>query len=171
MFHIPPLRERPEDIAPLVETFISEFDAESGKGVTKIAPAVLSRLEQAAWPWNIRQLKGTVQVAVALATTDRLEAKDFSGIYSGLAWSLSPETQRTIMPELQNQTAASSRNSLKTIEEGEFLNIKNMNQKQILRAVAQQRLQQYTSPREAAESLNIDIRTLEKYAQWKESDE
>ena len=45
-----------------------------------------------------------------------------------------------------------------------------MNQNQILRAVARRRVGQYTSLREAAESLGIDIRTLQKYAQWEELD-
>ena len=46
---------------------------------------------------------------------------------------------------------------------------KNMNLNQILRGVAQNCIQQYPSLREAAESLSIDTRTLQRYAQWKES--
>ena len=52
----------------------------------------------------------------------------------------------------------------------ESVNIGDMNQNQILRAVAQKRIEQYTSLREAAESLNIDIRTLQRYAHWEEPD-
>lgn len=85
MFHIPPLREHPEDIAPLVEAFISEFRVEYGNGVTSISREALTRLEQAAWPGNITQLRSAVQTAVALATTNRLESKDFLGIYLELA--------------------------------------------------------------------------------------
>ena len=193
MLHLPPLRERPEDIAPLVEAFISEFSAEYGKSVTGITPEALTRLEQAAWPGNIRQLRSTIQTAVALATTARLEPKDFPGIYPELAqaltsiwqalpsetqeaiWKTLPlETQHTIMHELSKETVVPWRNLRasnipKTIEEGESLNIENMNQNQILRAVAQKRIEQYSSLREAAASLNIDIRTLQKHAQWKES--
>jgi DNA-binding NtrC family response regulator len=189
-FRIPPLRERTEDIVTLVVAFISEYG--NGTGITSKA---LTHLEQAAWPGNIRQLKGTVQTAVALATTDKLEPKDFPGIYPELAevlisiwhtlpsetqdaiWeTLSLETQHTIMHELSKQTAGFWRslpvsNIPTKIENGESLNIENMNQNQILRAVAQKRIQQYTSLREAAESLSIDIRTLQRYAQWKESDE
>ena len=46
-----------------------------------------------------------------------------------------------------------------------------MNLNQILHIVAQRRIEQYTSLREAAESLDIDLRTLQRYAQWKESEE
>ena len=77
MLDIPALWERPEDIAPLVEAFIGEFGPEYGKDVKGITPAALNRLEQAAWPGNIRQLKVAVQTAVALATTNTLEVKDF----------------------------------------------------------------------------------------------
>ncbi len=195
MLHLPPLRERPEDVSPLVTAFITEFSAEYGKNVTGISSKALTRLTQAAWPGNIRQLRSTVQTAVALATTDKLEPKDFPGIYPELAealisiwhtlpsetqdaiWETLPlETQHTIMHELSKQTAGFWRSlpvskMAKKIENGESLNIENMNQNEILRAVAQKRIQQYTSLREAAESLSIDIRTLQRYAQWKESDE
>ena len=194
MFHIPPLRERPEDIAPLVSTFIHEFSAEYRKNITGITPEALTRLEQAAWPGNIRQLRSTIQTAVALATTDRLEPKDFLDIYpefietlisiwqtlpvetQNAIWeTLHPETQHTMRHELSMQSSASwsglhASNIPKVSEKGEFLNITDMNQHQILSAVARKRVEQYASLREAAESLDIDIRTLQRYAQWEESD-
>ena len=194
MFHLPPLRERPEDIAPLVAAFMSEFSAEYGKRITGITPEALIRLEQAAWPGNIRQLRSTIQAAVALATTHELEIKDFPDIYPQFVemlisiWQVLPpqtrqaiwetlplEAQHAIVHELSKQTTESWRNLQvsnipKMLEEGESLNIRNMNQNQILRAVAQRRIKQHSSLREAAKSLGIDIRTLQRYAQWKESD-
>ena len=193
--HLPPLRERPEDVAPLVEAFISKFSAEYGKNVTRITSKALTRLAQAAWPGNIRQLRSTVQTAVALATTDKLESKDFLGIYSELAeafisiwhtlpsdtqdaiWETLPlETQHTIRHKLSKQIegfwrSLSVSKTAKKIENGESLNIENMNQNQILCAVAQKRIQQYSSLRKAAKSLDIDPRTLQRYLQWKESDD
>ena len=194
MLHLPPLRERPEDIAPLVSVFIDEFSSEYGKDVTGITRKALARLEQAAWPGNIRQLRSTIQTAVALATADRLEPEDFPEIYPEFVetlistwqtlppetqhaiWdTLPPETRHIIMHELATQTPEPWR-SLQVpgipgvSGKGEFLNIGNMNQNQILHVVAQRRVEQYTSLREAAESLDIDIRTLQKYAQWEESD-
>ena len=190
MFHLPPLRERPEDIAPLVETFINEFSAEYGKEVKRITREALTRLERAAWPGNIRQLRSTIQTAVALATTDRLEPKDFPDIYpefvqtlisiwqtlppetQNAIWeSLHSETQHTIMHELSTQSPVAWQSSqtpsiLRINGNREFLNIENMDQSQILRAVAQKRIQRYESLREAAESLDIDIRTLRRHAQW-----
>ena len=170
MFHLPPLRERPEDISPLVKAFISEFSVEYGKKVTGITPDTLTRLEEAAWPGNIRQLRSTIQATIALATSNKLEPKDFFRIHPEFTqvftpiWNtLSLETQHTIMHELSKQTAELRRGSNKSF------NIENMNLNQILRAVAQKRLEQYPSLREAAESLGIDVRTLRRYAQWKEN--
>ena len=48
----------------------------------------------------------------------------------------------------------------------EHLNIRNMKFREILSAVAQRRISQYPSLREAAKSLGSDVRTLQKYAQW-----
>ena len=53
----------------------------------------------------------------------------------------------------------------------DILNIKGLNQNQILQAVAEKRLEQYPTQREAAESLGIDVRTLKKYAAYNEADD
>ena len=58
--HIPPLRERREDIAPLVHAFISELSETHGKHVTGITADALQYLTGAAWPGNIRQLKNAI---------------------------------------------------------------------------------------------------------------
>ncbi len=192
MLHLPPLRERTEDIAPLVEAFINEFSAEYGKSVTRINSEALKQLEQAAWPGNIRQLRSTIQTAVALATTDTLELKDFPDIYPEFIqtlisiwqtlptetqhaiWETLPlEMQHAIMHEVSTRAPEPWRSlptshTSKTSIGDERLDIKNMNQNEILRAVAQNRIEQHASLRDAAESLDIDIRTLQKYAQWKE---
>ena len=63
----------------------------------------------------------------------------------------------------------SMRNSTDT--DDEVLNISDMKQNEILRDVAQMRIQRYSSLREAADSLDIDIRTLQRHAQWNNGDE
>ncbi len=75
--HIPPLRERREDIPPLVSAFIAEFSAQHEKPIRGITPDALNYLENAPWPGNIRQLKNAVETAIILATSAEIELKDF----------------------------------------------------------------------------------------------
>ena len=74
--HIPPLRERREDIPPLVDAFLSEFNTKYGKSVTKISPEVRNFLKHAAWPGNIRQLKNAIERAIILSKTDEITFSD-----------------------------------------------------------------------------------------------
>ena len=188
--HLPPLRSLTEDIPPLVDTFIHEFSSEYGKMIVGISHEGLSHLQHAAWPGNIRQLRSTIQTAIALTTSDTLEPEDFPNIYPEFLhtlisiwgtlppqtqyaiWeALHPETQHIIMHEFSSkmpQPWYSMRNSVGSEEE--VLNIADMNQNEILRDVAQMRIDRHSSMREAAESLGIDIRTLQRHAQWNNGD-
>jgi len=65
--HIPPLRERREDIPLLVEHFIRKHAQRAGKRIEAIEPAVLQALEAADWPGNVRELENTVERAVVLS--------------------------------------------------------------------------------------------------------
>ncbi|MGQ9896939.1 MAG: sigma 54-interacting transcriptional regulator [Acidobacteriota bacterium] len=64
--HVPPLRARREDIAPLVRHLLRECAKREGKTVA-LSEAALERLCQLPWPGNVRQLKNEVERAVALA--------------------------------------------------------------------------------------------------------
>ena len=75
--HIPPLRDRREDIPRFVDAFISELSEDHGKTVTGITPEALSYLQNAAWHGNVRQLRNAVESAIIVATTDELQLKDF----------------------------------------------------------------------------------------------
>jgi two-component system response regulator AtoC len=66
---IPPLRERPEDIAVLAEHFVEKHRQRTGKRVTGMAPDVLEALQRYTWPGNVRELENTIERAVVLATT------------------------------------------------------------------------------------------------------
>ena len=63
VLELPPLRDRPEDIAPLAECFARE----ATRGRKSIRPAALERLKAAPWPGNIRQLKNVVHRAIVLS--------------------------------------------------------------------------------------------------------
>ena len=66
--HIPPLRERREDIPALVEHFITKHAQRAGKRIDGVAPGVLEMLRGAEWPGNVRELENTVERAVVLST-------------------------------------------------------------------------------------------------------
>jgi two-component system response regulator HydG len=65
---IPPLRERPEDIAPLAEAFLAELSARMGRRVDRLAPAALRALEAYSWPGNVRELRNIIERAILLET-------------------------------------------------------------------------------------------------------
>jgi two-component system response regulator AtoC len=64
---LPPLRERIDDISALVELFIAEANRKYNKEVSRLSPAVLTRLKEYTWPGNIRQLKNIITNAVILS--------------------------------------------------------------------------------------------------------
>jgi two-component system response regulator PilR (NtrC family) len=67
--HLPPLRERGEDLPLLAEHFVTRFAAELGKPVQGLAAESLSLLVQYHWPGNIRELENAMERAVALERT------------------------------------------------------------------------------------------------------
>jgi DNA-binding NtrC family response regulator len=77
---IPPLRERPEDLLPLCETFVSKFAAEHGRDVQGISAAARSLLERHTWPGNVRELEHTIERAVIVATGPEILPADLPEI-------------------------------------------------------------------------------------------
>jgi DNA-binding NtrC family response regulator len=76
--HIPPLRERRDDIPLLVEHFVARHSARAGKRIEGIAPDVLPRLEAYDWPGNVRELENTIERAVVLSRKPVIELGDIS---------------------------------------------------------------------------------------------
>jgi PAS domain S-box-containing protein len=74
--HIPPLRERKEDIPMLVEYFIDRFARGAGKKIRSIEKQALELLESYSWPGNIRELQNLIERSVIVCETDRLAVDD-----------------------------------------------------------------------------------------------
>jgi DNA-binding NtrC family response regulator len=74
---VPPLRERPEDIADLVRHFLIRFAAEEGKRIRAVTGEALGLLNAHPWPGNVRQLENAVFRAVVLADGDEVGAAEF----------------------------------------------------------------------------------------------
>ncbi|HMD09958.1 MAG TPA: sigma 54-interacting transcriptional regulator [Candidatus Acidoferrum sp.] len=69
---IPPLRERPEDIPLLIQSFADEFALSFGKGIESIDKASIDALQRYNWPGNVREVRNVVERAVILANGPRL---------------------------------------------------------------------------------------------------
>jgi transcriptional regulator with PAS, ATPase and Fis domain len=67
--HIPPLRERREDVPVLVEHFVAKHAQRAGKRIDGLEPGVIEALQAAEWPGNVRELENTVERAVVLSPT------------------------------------------------------------------------------------------------------
>jgi formate hydrogenlyase transcriptional activator len=78
---VPPLRDRPEDIAPLVHHFVHKFSREIGRAITTIPASTMEALQKWPWPGNIRELENVIERAVILSpgSTLQVPASAFQG--------------------------------------------------------------------------------------------
>jgi DNA-binding NtrC family response regulator len=71
--HLPPLRNRQEDILPLAQHFIRKYNEENGRSISdQLAPEVLKALESYAWPGNVRELEATIERGVIITRHDEI---------------------------------------------------------------------------------------------------
>ena len=76
--HLPPLRERREDIMPLCNAFLKRFAAQANRPLSGFTQAAIERLTAFDWPGNVRQLQNEVQRAVLLCEGNAVDASDLS---------------------------------------------------------------------------------------------
>src|SRR5712691_6239187 len=73
---VPPLRERPEDIHPLVIHFLEHYKQKSGRFVSGISKDALQALMTYQWPGNVRELENAIERAVIIASGRQIELED-----------------------------------------------------------------------------------------------
>jgi DNA-binding NtrC family response regulator len=73
---LPPLRERKEDIPPLVSTFVKSFAQRLGKAEPAILPEAFQKLLDYGWPGNVRELQNAIEYAVVLSRQDQITLKE-----------------------------------------------------------------------------------------------
>ena len=131
-FHIPPLRERKEDIPLLVRYFIKKYNEKNRRNIKGITDDAINRLIE--WPWkgNIRELQNVIERAILLSKTDIISSND---IYM----SNRPQSFRRFEDSYLST-----------------LNLKEMEKKVILRALDKTN----GNRTHAAEILGISVRTL-----------
>ena len=74
--HLPPLRERREDIPLLIEQFVSEMSASTGRSVSGVARDALQRLMDYEWPGNVRELRNAIEHAFVTVGGDTISMFD-----------------------------------------------------------------------------------------------
>lgn len=74
--HLPPLRERKEDIPLLVEHFLQKYNRRAKKAIKAITPQAMKALLDYDWPGNIRELENAIERAVVLARGDTISLED-----------------------------------------------------------------------------------------------
>jgi len=72
VIHVPPVRDRREDIPTLVNHFLRKFNEENHKLITGVDGAVLEAFVDHEWPGNVRELENAMERAVVLCTTDTI---------------------------------------------------------------------------------------------------
>src|SRR5690606_14135869 len=75
---IPPLRERPDDVAVLAEHFVARYAAELGTGARYVSERTLEHLATHDWPGNVRELENAIKRALVLASHEVLSPEDFA---------------------------------------------------------------------------------------------
>jgi DNA-binding NtrC family response regulator len=75
--HLPPLRERLEDIPLLVDHFLAIYSKKYQKPLKRVSGATLKKLEKFHWPGNVRELQHAVERAVIMSDSQALQPSDF----------------------------------------------------------------------------------------------
>ena len=74
--HVPPLRERVEDIPLLVDYFIKKYCSSMNKPIISIEPAALKRIQEYKFPGNIRELENMIERAIVVGNGKKINLKD-----------------------------------------------------------------------------------------------
>lgn len=74
--HVPPLRDRRDDILPLARVLLADAASRMGRKISALAPAAADQLLRYEWPGNVRELENGIERAVALARGARVELED-----------------------------------------------------------------------------------------------
>lgn len=93
--HVPPLRERPEDIPELIEYFLGVYRKRFTRPGLNLSASARQRLQDYAWPGNVRELRNCLERAAALSTSEVIDADQIVGSW---ARGQGPETESKNRP-------------------------------------------------------------------------
>ena len=99
--HIPPLRERRDDIPLLIEAFLEEFERLSPKGRIELSDATIRELQARPWPGNVRELRNTIRRVVIAGGSLPPEAAGTAALETAPA--SPPESAHRRLPDLERE--------------------------------------------------------------------
>lgn len=74
--HVPPLRERIDDIASLCEYYVIQYNKRFGKSIKSVSPEVIERFKKYEWPGNVRELRNVIERGMILCESDMVGERD-----------------------------------------------------------------------------------------------
>jgi two-component system response regulator HydG len=107
--HIPPLRDRPEDIVPLADFFLRRFSAMNASTAKRFSKETLAFLLKHQWSGNVRELENTVERAVVLCENEEINLADML-----IESSVLPSESRNLLAESTFQPADDDSESMPT---------------------------------------------------------
>jgi len=106
-FHVPPLRERRDDIPLLARHFVAQISAEYGKRPKELSAELLEALTALPWPGNVRELRNIIERLVIMTPGDRIEVAHLPApLFPGAAPRPSTEPAAAAIPEAFPSLAA-----------------------------------------------------------------
>ena len=140
---VPPLRERPADLAPLIRQLLGQLSARHGLELARLTRPALAALRRHAWPGNIRELRNVLELAAVLRAGKRVRVEDL------------PATLRVAAPAAPARAAATGALLELTLDQPLRRSIS-----QIIEATLE--LEQGNQSR-TARRLGVSSRTIQRY--------
>ncbi len=109
--HLPPLRERPDEIVTLAELFVKQYAEKYHRKAQGLSDEALNLLKRCRWSGNIRELQGCIEKAVIYSETELVRAADLQLRASELMEEATPKTQNQTLESAEEQVI---RNAMKT---------------------------------------------------------
>jgi two-component system response regulator GlrR len=101
--HIPPLRERAEDISLLAVHFLTRYGAQLGRGSLRFSPSAMDKMLTYHWPGNVRELEGVIQRAIILSSSPVLQPEDLDLPFSSSIAAPSPANAEVAFQEAKDR--------------------------------------------------------------------
>jgi DNA-binding NtrC family response regulator len=119
--HIPPLKERMDDIPVLVNHFLSFFSNNNSKAPSRIPEDVLKCFSEYHWPGNIRELKNTINYAATMSTTGKIQIEDLPASFIDIEkakseYNIMEETEKMLIMRMLKQSDYNKRKTAALLE-------------------------------------------------------